>query len=66
MKTLEFVIENGKHFKVETFKQEIDLSEVPKQISWLEKSINSKKAELQSMENDLKEIKKFKDVEKIS
>ena len=65
MKTLEFIKENGKDYKIETYKKEIDLVEVPKQIVWLQNMIAAKKEEIAEMEADLKEVKKLLDVEKI-
>lgn len=58
-RTLEFIKEKGKTFKVESFRQEVNIAEVPKQIVWLENMIAAKEEELEEMKSDLEEVKKL-------
>jgi len=63
-KELEFVEDEGKHYKIETYTQEVDLTEVPKQIAWLEGEIVMENNKLAQLQADLDKLKKL-DLEKI-
>ena len=59
MKTLTFVTELGKTYKVDTFKVEIKTEDISASISNLERLIAEYKILILDMENDLKEFKKL-------
>jgi len=58
-RTLQFVTEGSRHFKVETERMEIFVEEIPEQIIFVEKKIAMLTAELDTMNALLFELKNF-------
>jgi hypothetical protein len=64
MKTLEFVEELGKTYKVDTLKTEIVLKDIPASIANLERLIEEHTKLLSNEQEDLKQFKKLLDAKK--
>ena len=59
MKDYKFETIDGKTFKVETKKREINLEDIPKQIAWIESEIAKKQEAIDELNAEIKELKKI-------